>query len=49
VCGPLRPIEDDAGPGEVELEKPGNPPGCAALLWQGGEKVADFPNSLSHI
>jgi hypothetical protein len=27
VCGPLRPIGADAGPGEVESGKPGNPPG----------------------
>ncbi len=27
VYGPLRPIGADAGPGEVESGKPGNPPG----------------------
>ncbi len=27
MCGPLRPIGADAGPGEVESGKPGNPPG----------------------
>ncbi len=27
MCGPLRPIGDDAGPGEVGSGKPGDPPG----------------------
>ncbi len=27
MCGPLRPIGDDASPEEVELGKPGDPPG----------------------
>ncbi len=27
MCGPLQPIGDDAGSGEVESGKPGDPPG----------------------
>jgi hypothetical protein len=55
VCGPLRPIGADAGPGEVESRKPENPPG-SPLYYSGreegrgeGRKVPDFPISLSHI
>jgi hypothetical protein len=29
MCGPLWPIGDDAGPGEVESLKPRNPPGSS--------------------
>ncbi len=61
MCGLLRPIGADAGPGEVESGKPGNPPGSPLHYsgrgegWGeggrvgGGGKVADFPISLSHI
>jgi hypothetical protein len=55
VCGPLRPIGADAGLGEVESGKPGNPPGSPLHYSGRGEgwgergKVTDFPISLSHI
>ncbi len=44
MCGPLRLIGDDAGPGEVESGKSGDPPG--SLLYRvaggGGERSRIF-------
>ncbi len=36
VCGPLRPIGADAGPGEVESGKPRNPLGSPLTTVAGG-------------
>jgi hypothetical protein len=50
VCGPLWPIGVDAGSGEVEPKKSGNPPGSLLHYSGGGGEVADFPYLLeSHM
>jgi hypothetical protein len=52
VCGPLQPIGDDAGPGEVELGKPWNLPGlrCTAVAGGGGGEGHRFSYLLgSHM
>jgi hypothetical protein len=47
VCGPLWPIGDNAGPGEVESGKPRNPPGSP--LHYCGEGVEGEGHGFSYL